>query len=151
DIQSSRLLFQLVPSVRPIDGIEFGLLPTPKACDCQGGGAKTMTGRRIARPSGQTFSVGLRDMAASRLLPTPVASDHMGGSTRTDPNRQFSCSLKDYIHGEAQQKDEALIGRSSQLNPRFTLEMMGFPVNWLDTPFQIQNGEKNQSKPAEMP
>ena len=32
-------------------------------------------------------------------------------------------------------------GKSSQLNPRFVAEMMGFPTNWTELPFL--NGEQN--------
>jgi hypothetical protein len=35
-------------------------------------------------------------------------------------------------------------GKTSQLNPLFVLEMMGFPPNWTELPFL--NGETNQSK-----
>ena len=38
-------------------------------------------------------------------------------------------------------------GSTSQLNPLFVEEMMGFPKNWTTLPFL--NGKKNQSKPTE--
>jgi len=44
---------------------------------------------------------------------------------------------------------EAQPGTTSQLNPRFVAEMMGFPPNWLESPFL--NTETNQSKPTETP
>lgn len=69
---------------------------------------------------------------------------YKAGSTRSDSTRQFSANLHDYIHGVAQEKDTSIIGRSSQLNPRFTLEMMGFPMSWLEDPFLRTSGEKNQ-------
>jgi len=37
-------------------------------------------------------------------------------------------------------------GSFSPLNPRFVAEMMGFPPNWTELPFQ--SGEQNQSKPT---
>ena len=103
----------------------WDLLPTPTATDATRGG-EILTSKTKLRKSGQRFSATLNDLAKSGLLPTPVASDKNGGSTRTDPNRQFSCALQDYVHGVAMNKDQSLIGRSSQLNPHFTLEMMGF-------------------------
>ena len=121
----------------------WDLLPTPTATDATRGG-EIVTSRRKIRPSGTEYSVTLNDLAKSGLLPTPVASDKNGGSTRTDPSRQFTCALQDYVHGVAQEKNKSLIGRSSQLNPRFTLEMMGFPVRWLDDPYLIPNGDKRQ-------
>ncbi|MFR9530611.1 MAG: hypothetical protein SNH05_04525, partial [Rikenellaceae bacterium] len=63
-----------------------------------------------------------------------------GGSTRSDPKRQYSCALQDYLHGVAMNKDESLRGRSSQLNPHFTSEMMGFPYGWLTLPYLTRNG-----------
>jgi len=43
----------------------------------------------------------------------------------------------------------AAIGQGSQLNPRFVAEMMGFPVNWTELPFQ--SGETKALKPTETP
>jgi site-specific DNA-cytosine methylase len=40
-------------------------------------------------------------------------------------------------------------GKTSQLNPRFVLEMMGFPPDWTELPFQ--NGETKVSKQPETP
>lgn len=118
----------------------WDLLPTPTASD----GTRTgipVTGKRHTKPNGMQFSSSLPDLALSGLLPTPVASDKNGGSTRRDPERQFDNILHDHIHGLAQLKDRSRIGRSSQLNPRFTLEMMGFPVDWLDAPYPMAGGE----------
>lgn len=119
------------------------LLPTPVASDGHRG-ACVVTDNRRKNAKGISYGVSLADLAKSGLLPTPVASDMNGGSTRKDPKRQFNNILHDHIHGLAQQKDRSLIGHSSQLNPRFTLEMMGFPVSWLDSPFQTANGEPNR-------
>lgn len=121
----------------------WDLLPTPTATDATRGG-EIVTGNRKIRPSGTEYSLTLNDLALNGLLPTPVASDKNGGSTRTDPQRQFSCALQDYVHGVAQQKDNSRIGHSSQLNPRFTLEMMGFPATWLDNPYLTQSGASHR-------
>ena len=40
-------------------------------------------------------------------------------------------------------------GAGSQLSPRFVAEMMGFPVNWTELPFQ--SGATNQSRDMETP
>jgi hypothetical protein len=40
-------------------------------------------------------------------------------------------------------------GKTSQLNPLFVAEMMGFPTDWTILPFQ--NGETKASKDMEMP
>jgi hypothetical protein len=66
---------------------------------------------------------------ANAMLPTPTAtSDPKGGCTRPDPSRQrdtLAHAMHDPTHG-----------KTSQLNPRFVAEMMGFPVNWTELPFQ---------------
>lgn len=31
---------------------------------------------------------------------------------------------------------DQMTGKTSQLNPRFVAEMMGFPANWMELPFQ---------------
>jgi hypothetical protein len=41
----------------------------------------------------------------------------------------------------------AVSGRSSQLNPQFVMEMMGFPTDWTLLPFL--SGETNPSKQEE--
>lgn len=41
----------------------------------------------------------------------------------------------------------AISGKSSQLNPQFVMEMMGFPPNWTELPFR--DGEKKASKQEE--
>jgi hypothetical protein len=66
---------------------------------------------------------------ANAMLPTPTAtSDPKGGCTRPDPSRQrdtLAHAMHDPTHG-----------KTSQLNPRFVAEMMGFPANWTELPFQ---------------
>ena len=60
--------------MRPTAGTGCGLwrdlLPTPQASDGQGG-AQQVDGMTITRPSGETYSARLWDVAASGLLPTP--------------------------------------------------------------------------------
>jgi len=116
----SRFLFQLLPSTPPTDETESGLLPT-------------LTG-----------SAPLKDSAMNGLLPTPTAtSDLKGGCTRKDSKRQKD-TLAHAIHGELGEP-----GRTSQLNPLFVEEMMGFPENWTLLPFL--SGETKASKPTETP
>jgi len=63
-LKSNRLLFRLVPSMRPTDEIEFGLLPTPRV----------MPGN-FSRVNGKIYETSLQSMARRGLLPTPVAND----------------------------------------------------------------------------
>ena len=49
----------------------------------------------------------------------------------------------------AMQSDEYQAGTTSRLNPLYVIEMMGFPVNWLVSPFL--RGAGNSSKHAATP
>jgi hypothetical protein len=75
------------------------------------------------------------------MLPTPTASDQYSGTPILSENYPRETDLKHYVSQQ--------IGKNSQLNPRFVAEMMGFPPNWTELPFQ--SGEQNQSKDMEMP
>ena len=164
--KSHRIYFQLVPSTLPTDEIGFGLLPTIqtqgiKVCDKSGktqfmdlnllptptkvqrdhpervqalkaSGAKTIQSRNC----GENRPNSILD---DGMLPTPTAtSDKNGGCTRTDESRQND-TLAHAVHGVLGEP-----GKTSQLNPPFVAEMMGFPPDWLELPFQ--STEKNQSE-----
>jgi hypothetical protein len=77
------------------------------------------------------------------LLPTPAMSNYKGASSVEALEERGR--LKDKADNLADQF--AVSGSSSQLNPRFVLEMMGFPPDWTALPFQ--SGETNQSKQPE--
>lgn len=77
------------------------------------------------------------------LLKTPTASDKNGGCTRSNPKMQYGSSLVNQIHGLTNGRP----GKTSQLNTRFVMEMMGFPTDWTELPFL--SGEANQSKQEE--
>jgi hypothetical protein len=91
------------------------MLPTPDCSD---------------RRSMNSKQQGLSNVVKTILLPTPAASNHKGGCTRTDPERQND-TLAHAIHGLT----DAPTGKTSQLNPRFVAEMMGFPPEYLELPF----------------
>ena len=93
------------------------------------------------------FILGLAQQAMRGMLPTPATRDYKGtnsmehlrgenGNKMTHENQ-----LPNYIKLQT--------GSNSQLNPRFVAEMMGFPPNWTELPFQ--NGEQNQLKDMETP
>lgn len=103
-IPSSRLLYQLVPSVRRIEGTESGLLPTvqtqglkvcnkgktefmnlkllptPQARDFRNG--SSLTDGRMKRKQVQGWTMNLNDMAKSGLLPTPIKSYWKAGTPK---------------------------------------------------------------------
>jgi hypothetical protein len=88
------------------------------------------------------------EMAAKGMLPTPTARDYKGANSMEHLTRKSKTKgnshqdqLPNYI--------KLATGQTSQLNPRFVAEMMGFPVNWTELPFL--NGARNPSKHTETP
>jgi hypothetical protein len=75
------------------------------------------------------------------LLPTPVASDDRDRGGPKDKSVQRRLEIGKQV-GLTMMVD-------GQLNPRFVLEMMGFPPDWTALPFQ--SGETNPSKQPETP
>ena len=155
----SRIYCQLFPSTLPIEGIEFGLLPTVTAQDFKRRG-----------PNSQ--QQGLPEAAYNGLLPTSTAMDNTQATsnmklTQVKEEIMHSMTLskamsigmlptprtRDWKGCEGRRGDIASFiqdnlklgtGKPSQLNPRFVLEMMGFPTDWTELPFL--SGDKNQSK-----
>lgn len=167
DIQSNRLLFQLVPLVRPTDGTEYGLLPTVQTYGlktCEGGrsipmnlallptplSVEVLHAKRItqlkekggktmgSRANGESRPNGLMDyLTFHSILPTPTAMDWKTGTPVESKTYNRDTDLKHFVARRA--------GQTSQLNPLFVGEMMGFPLDWLTLPFQ--NGEQRALKP----
>lgn len=116
----------------------LGMLPTPTAMDSTGATAN-MKSTQVK--DGSMHSVTLSRWAG--MLPTPATRDWKGARSEEaleEAGRNYTNSLPDAF---------AQTGRSSQLNPPFVLEMMGFPADWTELPFL--NGETNQSKQPETP
>lgn len=132
DIPSSRLLFRLVPSERPIEEIEYGLLPTPTAFDMGSGRMnKSLSVGSAERPT-------LALAARKGILPTPSARDWKGC---TNPGVK---KANGNIYGETLPDTvRRVTGGTSQLNPLFVEEMMGFPLMWTALPFLSQSGDKH--------
>ena len=131
------------------DFATMGMLPTPVASDATTGAIigkndtfKETSGLpRKINQNGTDGSVGLARLV--KLLPTPTTRDYKGARTEEaleESGRNHTNSLPDAF---------AQTGTTSQLNPRFVLEMMGFPPDWTELPFL--NGETNQSKPQGTP
>jgi hypothetical protein len=107
------------------------LIPTPTTMDANGATAK-MKSSQVKR--GSMHSITLCRWAS--MLPTPTASDHR--------YRRKSCKWKGQdLVSQVQERS----GTTGQLNPRFVAEMMGFPPNWTELPFQ--NGKTSQSSCTE--
>lgn len=103
-----------------------------------------VTGLYKTRKSGLTYMSLLNDLAVGGLLPTPTAND---AKNVTLPASQGI--RKGGLPKKAMQNDEYRTGTGSQLNPLYVAEMMGFPGNWLVSPFL--DGAGKPSKPAETP
>lgn len=113
----------------------MGLLPTPKV------GGKEGYETRAKRQGHEKAITHLDAFVEYHMLPTPATRDYKGARSSqalSKSGRNQTNSLPDAFHQP---------GKTSQLNPRFVAEMMGFPPNWTELPFL--NGETNQSKPTE--
>lgn len=126
DTKCSRTLYRLAVSALPIDGTDAGLLPT-----VQTQGLKQCE-------KGKTVFMSLE------LLPTPTVNDATNSSLPASQVKR-----KSGLPRMAMQSDEYQAGTTSRLNPLYVIEMMGFPVNWLVSPFL--RGVGNPSKHAATP
>jgi hypothetical protein len=141
----NRIYFQLRPSTLPTEETGFGLLPTVKGYD--GMAENVNTGKTLIKTSigfsnidknGAKWGPSLNDIARVGMLPTPKCQEARGNAS-VDRGK---ANLTDAIAATFNPT-----GKSSQLSPRFVAEMMGFPVNWTELPFQ--SGEPNPSKDME--
>ena len=108
-----------------------GLLPTP--CSIE---ATKFT--KTINPKSQ-MGQGLTALAVNGLLLTPSATDGLRSTMTMD-------SLKSHNKENAnlaEQIAHKVGGGTSQLNPLFVEEMMGFPLMWTALPFLSQSGDKN--------
>jgi hypothetical protein len=82
----------------------------------------------------------MHSMTLTRMFCTPTSQSSRGN---TSDNRGKG-NLTDQIA-----EMDLTTSKTSQLNPLFVAEMMGFPTDWTILPFQ--NGETKVSKDTEMP
>ena len=108
-----------------------GLLPTPTAMDSTNATA-TMKSTQVKQ--GSMHSVTLVRAMSMGILPTPTAG-----------SKHSQHSMGEW--GGSKNNMRHISGIYSPLNPRFVAEMMGFPPNWTELPFQ--SGEQNQSRATE--
>ncbi len=124
----NRYYCQLVPLAHRIDATEFGsLLPTPCAFDSTNARA-TMKSNQIKE--GSMHSMTLPRMLNMGLLPTPTAQIIKHGHSEKYWNNRIGKRQMDLSMWNAETN-----GKTSQLNPQFVAEMMGFPTNWTELPF----------------
>jgi len=103
-----------------------GMLPTPNAFDWNTA-RKPETfekAKQKHKEKGVNLQNPLKQMASMGMLPTPMATDSPEKNTGTRKQGSIAKIAKE------------MTGTTSQLNPRFVAEMMGFPPNWTELPFQ---------------
>jgi hypothetical protein len=130
----NRLLFQLQPKTLRTDEIGAGLLlKTPCSADAY---TENLSKKEQKFGNSGTLAQEVQSgfIYQRGMLPTPQAQE---GDKITGLENQDSMT----------KRVRQITGTTSQLNPRFVAEMMGFPVNWTELPFQ--NGEQNQSRVTE--
>jgi len=137
----NRLLFQLQPKMLRTEETDAGLLlKTPCSADAYTENL-TKKEQRFGNSGTLAQEVQTGFIYQRGMLPTPTASDQYSGTPLLSENYPRETDLKHFVSQQ--------IGKTSQLNPRFVAEMMGFPPNWTELPFQ--SGEQNQSKDTETP
>ena len=118
-----------------------GMLPTPTT--------DSATNRKENYKQGGTpLSV-----AVNKMLPTPATRDANNAEYPDKYAKRKEYQKSKGVNLEYPLRQFAMdcnpTGKTSQLNPLFVEEMMGFPENWTILPFQ--SGETNQSKPTGTP
>jgi len=146
------MYFQLAPSMLPTDGTGFGLLPTPAAQEPGKAPEGAVNhGNYFKRPDGSKINSSINLLAQHALLPTPTSWDEKNGGKLEDGRIQrkiqqgWTIELNNLATIGAlptpdNTETQSQTGETShKLNPQFVLEMMGFPPDWTELPFQ--NGE----------
>lgn len=105
--KSNRLLFQLLPSMRPTEEIGSGLLPTARTSSKNGASQKEVEAGNPKR----------RLETEIAMLPTPRA-----GNPGSRPNGKGGKILN----------EEVGKGTGLKLRPNFAAWMMGYPLHWTD-------------------
>jgi hypothetical protein len=112
----------------------MGLLPTPTASaigECQSSHQLHISKDGVAKPIRKSGVIGNSNLYATLqvrgMLPTPQAQE---GDKITGLENQDSIT----------KRVREMTGQTSQLNPQFVAEMMGFPTDWTELPFL--NGEQ---------
>jgi hypothetical protein len=125
-----------------------GMLPTPSAMEDRSTPEAWDARYERKKLEGINLQMGLCTMARKGMLPTPNAFDWNTAQHQDKYQERKKMQMEKGInlHYSLRQMtmDINPAGTTSQLNPRFVAEMMGFPHNWTELPFQ--NGERKVSK-----
>lgn len=157
-MSAKRFLFLLVASEHPTVESEYGLSPTVQTQGlkvCENGQSKFLHASLLPTPTStdkgsgrvnRSLSAGAAErptlalMAHKKLLPTPKAQDC---------RHALYDRGKSNLGEEIAEKIRGGTSQTSQLNPQFVAEMMGFPHDWTLLPFL--RGDESQSKPTATP
>lgn len=136
----------------------LGLLPTPRTKDVGRGSVKDAKYENGVffreNKQGVRWGVQLPDLIASGLFPIPKAQD-CRHAMRDRGKSNLGEEMSELAYRQT--------GQTSQLNPLFVEEMMGFPTGWILTPFLKESqhpggskkpttdGGSRPSKPTETP
>lgn len=110
--------------------------------------------RRTKRKQEQGWTMELNDLAICGMLPTPTTRDYKSSISPNGMMRKNGKLRNDTLSNIPVMLGEHCTqrpGTTSQLNPLFVEEMMGFPLMWTTLPFLSQNGDRNQLKDMETP
>jgi hypothetical protein len=161
----NRLYFQLVPKTHHTEEIEFGLslLKTPTVMDGMVTSGKKNPVSGNSGTLAQEIMSGYAPTMQKLMLPTPKVGGKEGYETRAkrQGHKKAISHLEAFVEfamlptptaednpakntgkrnqDGLQKRAFQTTGQTSQLNPRFVAEMMGFPSDWTILPFQ--NGE----------
>ena len=139
----NRMFFQLQASTLPTEETGSGLLltemlPTPTASECRDTQLTAEQAKKLDK-GGRV----LRRLGTLGMLPTPTKVTHKtSGISRKAWNKRIKDGRQECLNMAIHKTT----GTTSQLNPQFVEEMMGFPENWTASPFQ--SGATNPSKPT---
>ena len=114
-----------------------GLLPTPRANKVNG---CDLNSEKLASRNKGNLEEVIAKMAVNGMLPTPTASSQQNGCSRERTDGVTRRSELNHLIAQE-------VGATSQLNPLFVAEMMGFPPAWTVSPFR--SGDKKVSKDSE--
>lgn len=123
-----------------------GLLPTPTPTAMEVKHSNRVKGLKeqgvkgmYSRKNGALRPNGLTDFLDFHYLLTPMAADGMRANMKMQALKNHNKENANL----AEQIAHKVGGGTSQLNPLFVEEMMGFPLMWTALPFLSPNGDKN--------
>jgi hypothetical protein len=143
EMKSSQVKEGSMHSVTLTRAMMMGMLPTPNSRDFRHPQEpeKHEARKNLWAEKGVNLQLSLPQAIRNGMLPTPTTHDSKHSTTKS-PSWDRRIQQKHLAETVLNPYIQETGGKTSQLNPQFVLEMMGFPPNWTELPFQ--NGETNQ-------